>query len=549
MVANNTIFVCVSIAALCLAGCAPLLRGIAQPITAGDDQSKISRYLFGLTLIAALVALRWPTFNVNAEIHGPEESQLIAGGLTLQHSPISWKSLDAHENGPLSVYPLLIASLVGADINYLSARFIAAAVLAAAIWFVYRIVSHWRPAPIARLLCLPIVVFLGTTDTPSFLVYSSTPIIALLLSYGGFLIVSQIKSSEPVSLPYRCFTGLIFGSVALVNVRHIAFAALLIGVAIVLEYRQNKKAVAKTALTLAVSFIGPLLLYSLFTIMSGDAAGAWMSYFAYPARADDSPVLAFASLESFRQALSDDRAIAPLAIGSGLFIAATYMGLTDRTQRAKIKIAKTAIGAFGLSTLIFLLSGNEQRLVLIAAALSLVLIGLFSGWWHLEAASARRIRAQRGSLIALFMAFTVALPIAAWSMRTPRENEMHVPREMLSAIHDQVAPGESLAVWGWMPRYYVLTGLAQATREAHVERLIRMTPYIHDYRHRFLQDLKRSQPMAFLDAIGPGNYYYQFSNLSHEVWPELADYIAAHYTLSATLDGARLYLRKSKNTD
>ena len=73
-------------------------------------------------------------------------------------------------------------------------------------------------------------------------------------------------------------------------------------------------------------------------------------------------------------------------------------------------------------------------------------------------------------------------------------------------IAAEAKPGDTLCVWGWEPRLYVMTGLPQATREAHTERLILDSAVRDFYRERFLADFRRAPPAFFVDGIVPDNF-------------------------------------------
>jgi len=57
---------------------------------------------FAAALLLALIAFRWPVLLHNRQLGDPDESQLIAGALTLQHDPRFWESVDGTTHGPLA---------------------------------------------------------------------------------------------------------------------------------------------------------------------------------------------------------------------------------------------------------------------------------------------------------------------------------------------------------------------------------------------------------------------------------------------------------------
>lgn len=114
--------------------------------------------------------------------------------------------------------------------------------------------------------------------------------------------------------------------------------------------------------------------------------------------------------------------------------------------------------------------------------------------------------------------------------------------------------GDTLSVWGWMPSYYVETGLMPATRDAIGHYVITGSPHRDYFRKRYLSDLESSRPACFIDAVSDGAYVWWAWKRAdaHEGFPELATFIDENYslwwTIHLTSDGlpVRIYLLKSR---
>jgi hypothetical protein len=107
--------------------------------------------------------------------------------------------------------------------------------------------------------------------------------------------------------------------------------------------------------------------------------------------------------------------------------------------------------------------------------------------------------------------------------------------------------GESMAMWGWMPEYFVEARLRQATRRNVSNAEIDDGPFRDRFRQVYLNDLQRSAPPVFLDATGPGNFNYDDRKYSFEsAFPALADYIHSHYVLASDAGGSRVYVRRDR---
>ena len=89
-----------------------------------------------------------------------------------------------------------------------------------------------------------------------------------------------------------------------------------------------------------------------------------------------------------------------------------------------------------------------------------------------------------------------------------------------------------MVVWGWTPKYFVLTGLIPGTRDAITYNQIEELPLRAYYRQRFLNDFKAAKPAVFVDSVSSlGWVYYQREKYGHETFKELAEIIRDFYTL------------------
>ena len=81
--------------------CAYVFRAARRP--AGNG---LTAALDFLVLFCFLLAWRWP-FLLSAEEYNPDESQFIAGAITLAQDPVFFRSVDGTTSGPLNFYALL----------------------------------------------------------------------------------------------------------------------------------------------------------------------------------------------------------------------------------------------------------------------------------------------------------------------------------------------------------------------------------------------------------------------------------------------------------
>jgi len=120
-------------ASLATFGWLSLLAALAWTVR-DATASRPSRLLgWAWWLLLAVVAFRWPILWFPHQ-QNPDESQLIAGSITLRQDPVFWRSVDGGTAGPIDFYPLLPAAWNDGTTAHAVARGIGlAAVLAKAL--------------------------------------------------------------------------------------------------------------------------------------------------------------------------------------------------------------------------------------------------------------------------------------------------------------------------------------------------------------------------------------------------------------------------------
>ena len=99
-------------------------------------------------------------------------------------------------------------------------------------------------------------------------------------------------------------------------------------------------------------------------------------------------------------------------------------------------------------------------------------------------------------------------------------------------------PVRSLAIWGWRPGVYVLTGIVPDTRYADTAFVISPGPRQHFFRANFVKDLCSHPPDLFIDAVVPDAFppWVNWSNNDgYESDPELREFIDSNYVVFAEL--------------
>jgi hypothetical protein len=91
----------------------------------------------------------------------------------------------------------------------------------------------------------------------------------------------------------------------------------------------------------------------------------------------------------------------------------------------------------------------------------------------------------------------------AWPVKDSSDRIAQVVRDI-----QRTHPVRSLAIWGWSPGVYVLTGIPPATRDTITFYQIFRGPMQNYFRARFLDDLREKTPDLFIDAVAPDAFMW-----------------------------------------
>ena len=545
--------------------------------------------VFSLAMLIALLAFRWPVLFDNRQYPDPDESQLIAGASTLRYDPIFWRSVDGSTHGPLDQWPLLVALFVRGSLDFTAARTVTTLLIwieLVSAWFLFR---HLFKVSIAGLLVLPLMAAHAFTHAWSFVAYCSEHVPDALVAVGCCSLLTAWRQcgAGPPKLGRLFAAGILLGAVpfAKLQATPIAAVAVIGGAWLALfsdssNWRQRWRAVGiffSGAATVPALILGMVL-----------ACGIW-SDFLYSYILDNIRI----GGQTWPGTATD------LAERSSILDSVRFAGDREFTwAEAPRMLVELGGSIFGFNEFFLWLVGFggcalllfpcftkwHRRCATFAAAvlffailaamapgrafihyLQLVIFpaGLFGG---LIAGAVLQNVAREGLSIGVpFRVVRVVIIVAFlscglapqiwWRAREPQPfigqftvtQGALVQSEVSREILRHASPGERLGVWGWMPIFWVETGLIQATRDGNYSRQTDPYHYRGYFRTRYLRDLSRTRPPVFVDAVGVGNFIHENRGKSaHETFPELRDYIAENYHLVRDVEGTRIYVRNDR---
>jgi hypothetical protein len=534
-----------------------LLRPLLRP---NWQETRRTDWGWGGVILVVLIAGRWPTWFVTRQLN-PDESQLIAGAMTLRSDPVFWRSVDGGTAGPIDFFALWPAGWIhGAD-DYFAARLTALVLIALGLVFAHQTLAIVFGRMVARVTSFSAVCFESLTLHDELLHYSTELVPVCLLAAAMFLMVRRFVISA--GWQGNVIGGLVLGAMPLAKLQATPLAVLVGAGWVIGElWGGNGSAVdrRRKCFALVAGGAAPVLASALLLTAAHQWRHAVIPYLLYNAGYVDAANLNIGEvlIRLWVNATHPESLLAWWLAGTLVWVLCTFA--LPRAATRLPRVAATVAGALCAASLICILVPRRPFLhywQLLVVPWTL-LVGTCTGWVTLEL-ERRRPSLRSGVLC-------VALVFSAGGMLYVRAGRPHpyvgrltmyqkFPRGMVAQELGKYAhTGETLGVWGWTANsYYVEAGLRQATRNAHSLASVVDSPYYDYFRHRYLADLQRSAPPVFVDAMAPNevatNFVLRNGLLRHEIiFPELAEYIRAHYVRVTEIQGVQVYVRKDRLT-
>lgn len=512
-----------------------------------------NRLVFLVLAAVSLIYMRLPILGYNQELN-PDESQLVAQGMTLAEDPVFWQSVDGTTSGPLISYPLTLLGWLGLPYDYITARLLGISLILLTLWLTFRTAETWFGERVARWAILPIFFLLSITQHPDIVHYTSEHIPVAIMA-GVFYLLAREQTKRMPSRWNLLLAGLLAALSPFSKLQCIPmiFCGILF-IVIDLFARRNLNWKQKLIYFgwLVAGGVGPLVLVLGLTLIFGVFDDMLLFYlkgnFQYGIGRNDSqwkkllilPDM-FRSVEEFGWfalltvtlgvvfmvvwARQNFRLATPLRISAfiGLLLPLTWMAVT-RTGSGYLHYLLFCISSFTFLNSIFLYQIKQ------------------SPFWQ--------NRTQWiGGLLLVASLLPFGIRWISWAASGHPLNRYvqyshHIPKsDVANEILRYAEPGEKLVVWGWMCNYYVETQMPQGVSENHSIRSAFVHPLRDAYRARYMQDITRSFPPVFVDAVGHSLWMNDRATQGYESFPQLRNFIDAHYRFVRELNKTRIYVR------
>ena len=532
---------------------------VLRPLLRPDwKDSKRTDWGWSLVIFAVLMAGRWPTWFVTRQLN-PDESQLIAGAMTLRNDPVFWRSVDGGTAGPFDFYALWPMGWLHGTDDYFSARVTALVLIAAALIFAHQGVALVFGRMAARVTGFAAVCFESLTFHDELLHYSTELVPMGLLAAACFLMVRRFVANA--DWRWNIVGGLLLGAMPLAKLQASPLAALsgLGWLAGEIWWKSRSAADRWKGLTaLCIGSIAPPMACALMLTATSQWRHAVIPYVLYNVGYVGTANLSWKEVFSRLWANSAHPESLLgwwLAGGTGWMLCTFPL---PRVAARPPRLVAVAAGALCLASLACILVPQRPflhywQLLVVPWTLA---TGALTGLAVLELEKRRPVL-RSGVLCAASVVTTGGMLWRQAGQVHPYVGRMALyqkyPRgPVAQKLREYAHRGEALGVWGWTGNpYYVEAGLRQATRNAHSFASVFDSPYYDYFRQRYLADLRRSTPPVFIDVMAPDktttDFAFRNGLLRHDnIFPELAEYMQTHYTEVAEIQGTRIYARNDR---
>jgi hypothetical protein len=501
-----------------------------------------------LLLTAATVAVwRWPALMYPAPLN-PDEAQVLANALKALVDPLPWRSFDPGTAGPLETYVLVLPALFGMQLDFLGARLVGIMLVIGSLWALF-LAARWTYGEgIARLALVPPALFFAATTDPDFIHYSSEHLPIFLSMVGLASCAYLVRSREPDrSVIAAACGGFALGCVPFAKLQAVPVATVLVAclaIAIAMSGRARSEVRRAWAVALAALFAPTVIILG-----SVVAGGAWHDFVVSYLESSLSYVSGSAAGLGFY--VSESLAFRTFLLGSlALAVAGAIVAVVRRAALTRTEVLGLASALLLTAASVFAVYEAHR------AFMHYLLLLVFPIAWLIAnvAAIVRRIvpPAWRdlplsAAYTAPFVLGTIVLSVAAPNrfLELLASDARPARAPVVTAIERYAPPHTVIAIWGWMPEYYVESKTIMAPRDAVTVREVYDTPYRQYYRRRFMADLAARTPRVIVEAVGPnGGWFTDRATQGIESFPDFADLVRQRYALVDSLGGARIFVLK-----
>jgi hypothetical protein len=495
----------------------------------------------GMLLVSAVLS-RLPLFL--PLLPNPDEGNIIVGAQRLLRDPVFWRGADGSTNGPLTFYYPAILRLVGVPLNYAGARLANVLAFWGVLLFLYLTARLLMPEWAARLSVLPLFAAVLQFRMFDLVQYCSECVCSVLIAASVWLLARLYVKTPGGDHPWFQL-GLVLGLIPFAKLQSVPMGAVIGAAALATIWRNRWQHRWRAAGWLIAGPMAVLLAVLIPLACCGVLTDFYQCYVANNLLYLGRPELSWTP-GSFYQFAAGVAEIRRYLLWIPLFVAVVALAKIGNGKWRPSPAGLLAIGLLVASVYAIYAPGRPFQHYLIFLLLPV----------SLAAAAALASVVPRWSVrkcTLIFVAFTVVAPViqGATDKGQSLDALATYPRDPMTmgalCLSQLVKPGDLIAVWGWSPELYVLTGALSATRDGSPVWAIEDTPLQEYYVARYMKDLQANPPKVFVDDIGPGRMFFKDrKGLGYENIRELRHYVDANFDLLHDVDSNRIFLRRGE---
>jgi hypothetical protein len=434
------------------------------------------------------------------------------------------------------------APVLGLKFDYFAARITSLLCVFAMMVGITATLGELVTRRLALLLSFPTVTLLLASLNLDYLFYSSEQLPSAIMAWAVFLIALEVRKSSALN---AYLIGALTGSLPFCKIQAGPAAVYLWAVAAAVAVAHAGGVIAARR-TLGWLVIGGIT-FPAFILVPVAASGAWSEFMDLYLRAAISYKSSTSQGEgpnvgNFMMLLkSIPEFVSHFIVVCGFFCALLFYSfpklLAGSLRSKALAVSVLVFGwilAYSIYRTGFLFPHYTQFLIfpcVMAGAVSAIFIRGFTV-----------IQSRVLASLVVVLVTLVQVPSAIREFKSQKRfigNWGSGVQPIGEALRKLVAPGQSMQVWGYAPKFHVFSGIPQATRFANTVPLLFSDEAFLPYKTRmlelFLKDFEKSKPALFVDA--PDEFWFPDPSTPrgitarHSMQKEISEIVARDYQL------------------
>ena len=518
-------------------------------------EADFSMWLWGAGLLVLLIFMRYPFISYNHELE-VDESQMLAQAISLKKYWVYWKYVDGLTQGPLTIYFLIIPSWLGMPFDYTTVRLLGFIVLVTVLILTFTTFQKLFSRKVALIIFAPIALFYVLSQG-YFSAVCNEYMVLLLLAFCFWLFSVIYNQPKPDSRKLFLMS-FVSGMVPFAKLQGVPTAILIVVfTGLIILLRSDKK--VKDLLILCIGGVTfPLIVLGL-TFQFG-AFDYFLNFYLIGNIQYSGGGTMLSKLLSFPKFLRYSGQFIILFTSYALLMGcAAFILIRFRVLKKPISmlfffaIAHICLAFYSVIKPGYYFQHYLQFLIIPLALFSGVLleVALAQISWNPKKIWFYSIGWLTVCMLPHFVyKVTTTMGLTATYSRTILASQLGNPLQasvVSQEIQKYIRPGDDITIWGWKPAYHIETMAAQGTADVMIYRIMTPAPMQQSYYEKYLNDMKRSKPVVFVDEVTTHSMWFNDPKLyRHENFKEVRDFVNKYYSHVSTINGEKIYVRRDR---